>query len=102
MPENVTEAANNSLSQPVTESSAATGPSTEETVKKTEELPNSQPKETVPSAEKDTVTVAEQQKPPETTTATDPTEEIKPADPVETTPPQKNPKWKKAGNGGTT
>ena len=33
-PENVTEAANNSSSQPVTESSATTGPSTEETVKK--------------------------------------------------------------------
>lgn len=51
-PENVTEAANNSSSQPVTESSATTGPSTEETVKETEELPSFQPKETVHSAEK--------------------------------------------------
>ena len=90
-PENVTVAANNSSSQPVTESSATTGPSTEETVKKTEELPSSQPKETVHSAEKETVAETEQQKPPETTTATEPPEETKPADPVETTPTQKEP-----------
>ena len=90
-PENVTEAANNSSSQPVTESSATTGPSTEETVKKTEELPSSQPKETVHSAEKETVAETEQQKPPETTTVTEPPEETKPADPVETTPTQKEP-----------
>ena len=88
-PENVTEAANNSSSQPATASSATTDPSTEETVKKTEELPSSQPKETVHSAEKETVADTEQQKPPETTTATEPPEETKSADPVETTPTQK-------------
>ena len=97
-PKNVTEAANNSSSQPVTETSKPTTSSTEETVKKpeetvkkTEELPSSQPKETVHSAEKETVAETEQQKPPETTTATEPPEETKPADPVETTPTQKEP-----------
>ena len=90
-PENVTEAANNLFYQPVTEPSASTGPSTEETVKKTEELPNSQPKETVSSTEKEIVAETEQKKPPETTTATDPAEETKPAGPVETTPTQKEP-----------
>ena len=88
-PENVTEAANNSSSQPVTETSKLTTSSTEETVKKTEELPSSQPKETVHSAEKETVADTEQQKPPETTTATEPPEETKSADPGETTPTQK-------------
>ena len=88
-PENVTEAANNSSSQPVTETSKLTTSSTEETVKKTEELPSSQPKETFHSAEKETVAETEQQKPPETTTATEPPEETKSADPVETTPTQK-------------
>ena len=90
-PENVTEAANSSFSQQVTESSETTGPSTEETVKKTEEIPSSQPKETVPSAEKETAAVSEQKKPPETTMVTNPTEETKPAGPVETTPTQKEP-----------
>lgn len=82
-PENVTEAADKLSSQPVTESSATTGYSSEEPVKKTEELLNSQPKETV--------AVAEPQKPPETTTATEPTEKTKPANPVATTPTQKEP-----------
>ena len=58
-PENITEAANNSSSQPVTETSKPATSSTEETVKKTEELPSSQPKETVHSAEKETVTEPE-------------------------------------------
>lgn len=89
-PKNVTEADNNLSSQPVTESSEA-GPSTEETVKKTEELPNSQPQETVSSAKKETVTETEQQRLPETTTATDSTEKTKPKDPVETTPTQIEP-----------
>lgn len=82
-PENVTEAADKLFSQQVTESSAMTGYSSEEPVKKTKEQPNPQPKETV--------AVAEQQKPPETMTAREPTEETEAADPVVTTPTQKEP-----------
>lgn len=88
IPENVTETDNNLSSQPVTEPSEAEH-STEETVKKTEGLPNSPPKETVSATENETVTETEQQRLPETTTATDPTEKTKPKDPVETTPTQK-------------
>ena len=87
-PENVTEAANNSSSQPVTETSKLTTSSTEETVKKTEELPSSASDETVASTGEKTNPVTEQQKPPETTTATKPIEETKPTEPAETTPPK--------------
>lgn len=87
-PKNVTEADNNLSSQPVTEPSEVDS-STEETVKKTEQLPNSQPQETVSSAKNETVAVTEQPRLPETTTATEPTEKTKPKDPVETTPTQK-------------
>lgn len=82
-PENVTEATDKLPSQPVTESSAMTGYSSDEPVKKTKEQPNPQSKETV--------AVAEQQKLPETTTATEPTEKTKPANPIATTPTQKEP-----------
>ena len=91
-PENVTEAANNSSSQPVTETSKLTTSSTEETVKKTEELPSSASDETVASTGKETNPVTEQQKLPETTTATKPTEETKPTEPAETTPPKQDEK----------
>ena len=91
-PENVTEAANNSSSQPVTETSKLTTSSTEETVKKTEELPSSASDETVTSSEKETNLVTEQQKTPETTTATKPIEETKPIEPAETTPPKQDEK----------
>ena len=91
-PENVTEAANNSFFQLVTETSKPATSSTEETVKKTEEPPSSASNETVASTGKEANLVTEQQKPPETTTATKPIEETKPTEPAETTPPKQDEK----------
>ena len=91
-PENVTEAANNSFFQPVTETSKPATSSTEETVKKTEEPPSSASNETVASTGKEANLVTEQQKPPKTTTATKPIEETKPTEPAETTPPKQDEK----------
>lgn len=94
-PENVTEAANNSSSQPVDESSKSVDPTTEATVPETKSVQETKSDETKVVAEKETV-VATESKTESVKTETKPVEETKPVipdeaevkEPEETTPEQ--------------
>ncbi len=82
-PENVTEAANNSSSQPVDESSKSIDPTTEATAPETKSVQETKSEETKAVAEEETVAVTEP-KTESAKTETKPVEETKPVIPDET------------------